>query len=455
MIVRAITIAFLTICLVGCSGLSQKDMRLDPVNVEAIVPETQPVWTYDFGDDSFRALLARGDLGNLDIKTGLVRARLADATVREAQASGVPSLGFAAGASGTIPLAGEKRKSFDWSLPGNLTLDFSGRLTAAIAAADADAKAAGLDVEIARITFAAELARNYVALAASHDQLKRLDRRLSLERAALTIIKQRQTAGLVSATDSLTRQQTIAGLSQEITAAKANRKLLLSRMAILVGTSKPLDIKPTRGLTDLKPRTFPAHLHTDLVLRRLDVLAAEQRLKAADARRLEAVRAAMPRVTLSLGLGAVSETLSGLFSARNITLSPALRLEGSLFDGGLSKARITQSQNTAALLAIAYAQSRLQAETALLDIAVRKTSVIEQTKQAKSALGLAQKVFGLSQQRFKACKEARMEALEAQRGLADAEEKRAALRQEMLSLSVDFESFVLVGGGSSGSDAPR
>jgi outer membrane protein, multidrug efflux system len=136
-------------------------------------------------------------------------------------------------------------------------------------------------------------------------------------------------------------------------------------------------------------------------------------------------------------------------------LSPALRLEGSLFDGGLSKARITQSQNTAALLAIAYAQSRLQAETALLDIAVRKASAIEQTKQAKSALGLAQKVFGLSQQRFKAGKESRMEVLEAQRGLADAEEKRAALRQEMLNLSVDFESFVLGGGGSSGSDAPR
>lgn len=442
---RALLIASVaSVSLGGCATLPGVHQDARPDRVDALRPATPAQWRYEFGDVAFRSLLDQADLQSLDVKAALARAQAADAALASARAEGRPNLGAAFGASRVIP--GQRpsqdqtatRAALDAGLNGAWAVDLSGRISSAIAAADADKRASAIEVEIARATLASELARAYVSVRVADDRLVRLARREANEREALALAQRRLQAGLTPSTEVLSRTQTLAAIAQDQISARLTRKLALTRLAVLSGKSPgAVEVVPA-DLRSLAPND--AEVHTDLALQRYDVTVAEARLAAADARRLEAARAALPRLSLGLTLGSSGNAGQPLFQRRNLALTPTVRIDGAILDGGAAKARARTAGSLATEAEAVYVATRLRAEEALVAVADRRAAVAERERPTLEGLAAAQAQFRSSRLRLEAGRESRLESLDAERALIDAEERAADLRRECLDLSIDLEA---------------
>jgi multidrug efflux system outer membrane protein len=90
---------------------------------------------------------------------------------------------------------------------------------------------------------------------------------------------------------------------------------------------------------------IPAGLPSDLLARRPDIRAAEQRLKAANAN-IGAARAAFfPRISLTAAVGSSSPALHGLFDSGSGSWSFAPQLTLPIFDAGRNRANLTLAES--------------------------------------------------------------------------------------------------------------
>src|SRR6185503_1982919 len=109
-------------------------------------------------------------------------------------------------------------------------------------------------------------------------------------------------------------------------------------LAVLAGrspraiTEGGVERRPEQG--EPQPPVVPEGLPSDLLLRRPDVVEAEQRLIAANARIGEARAALFPRIGLSGYYGGESTDLSDLFTAPARIWSLAFGLAQPIFQGG-------------------------------------------------------------------------------------------------------------------------
>jgi hypothetical protein len=88
----------------------------------------------------------------------------------------------------------------------------------------------------------------------------------------------------------------------------------------------------------------PAGASSDQLLRRPDVIQAEQALVAANAN-IGAARAAMfPRITLSGSAGVVSDTLSGLVNSGTFAWTAAGTAAMAIFDAGRNQANVKSAE---------------------------------------------------------------------------------------------------------------
>jgi len=123
---------------------------------------------------------------------------------------------------------------------------------------------------------------------------------------------------------------------------------------LLTGTPVPAELLPYATTDQPRPLSsqgwlapVPVGVSSRVLLRRPDVIEAEQTMVAANAN-IGVARAAMfPSITLSGSAGSVSDSLSGLFKSGTFAWSLGANLMQTIFDGGRNRssveaARITQ-----------------------------------------------------------------------------------------------------------------
>ncbi len=334
-------------------------------------------------------------------------------------------------------------------------MDLWGRLRSASNAARAELLATEANRETVRIALATEVVRAYFTLVAFDAQVAATRRSLALREEGLALQKVRMNAGLINEFALRQLEGEVAAARAQLPALEANRTAQELALAVLLGRSPRAIMEGAveRRAAQGEPAApvVPEGLPSDLLLRRPDVVSAEQLLIANNARISEARAALFPRIGLSGYLGSESTALSDLFSGPAGIWSLGFALAQPIFQGGRLFAEV-DAANARERQAVAQYQKALQEAfrevRQALNTQVKAREAFEAETARTVALGDA---LRLARIRYQNGLLSLLEVLDSERNLLQAELNRSdALRVQRAAVA---DLVRALGGGWQGFDS--
>ena len=329
-------------------------------------------------------------------------------------------------------------------------LDLWGRLRHATAAARADLLASEAAQDTVRIALAADVVQGYFALRAFDEQVVATQRSLGTRSEWLILQQLRLKEGVISEFDYRQLEAEVAAVRAQLPILENERARQENALAILLGRSPQIIYagRIERTAEDSHPSLalyVPAGLPSELLLRRPDLIEAEQRLIAANAR-IGAARAALfPSLALTGALGSESTLLRDLFSGPAGIWSLFASVTQPVFAAGRLNAGIESAQ---ARERQALAQYQLTVQTAFREVrdAIHAQQKMQQRFAAEEQrVSALRQSLRLAQLRYENGVASQLDVLDAERNLLNAEQGRAdALRAQRAAVA---DLFKALGGG--------
>ena len=309
----------------------------------------------------------------------------------------------------------------------------------------------------AQVSLIAEIATQWLTMAADQDRLKIA----------------RDTARAFGQTVKLTQDRFRIGIASELEVRQASTSYDQARsdiadattliaqdqnaLNLLAGTTLTADMLPSR-LEETSPtlENLPANLPSEVLLRRPDIASAEHQLIAANAN-IGAARAAFfPNISLTAAFGTISLGLSNLFGSGSQNWSVAPSVSQTLFDFGRNKGNLRYAQATRDAAVATYEKSIQTGFREVADALARRGTIGAQLQAQTSLRDNAAGAFRLSDLRFRAGIDTFLTTLDSQRSLYNAQQTLLAARLTRDSNSVEL--YRALGGGlrsdSTGAPAP-
>jgi len=297
----------------------------------------------------------------------------------------------------------------------------------------------------AQILLISSVANAYLALAADRETLKLAADTLRTREDAYRLIWKRFNLGLASELDLRQAQSQMDAARVAVprwtqVAAQDENALIL-----LAGSPLPAALLPAElgGVTP--PAEVFAGLSSEILLLRPDILAAEHRLKAANAY-IGAARAAFfPRISLTAALGTASADLSGLFKSGSGIWSFVPVIALPIFDARTWSAYdVTKVERE-----ITVAQYEKAIQTAfkeVVDALAAQGAVERQIAAQQSLVDAVKETYRLAQVRYTQGLDSYLGVLDAQRSLYGTQQELTALRLARVANLVTL--YKVLGGGA-------
>ncbi|SAL72122.1 RND efflux system outer membrane lipoprotein [Caballeronia arvi] len=193
----------------------------------------------------------------------------------------------------------------------------------------------------AEISLVSQVATQYLQVLQADDLLAVTRQTLKSASDSYGIVKLQFDNGTASDLDLSQAQTVMESAAANLQSQERARAQAVNALVLLLGEPMPADLPgglPLGGqnlLTDI-----PAGLPSDLLLRRPDIMEAEQNLLAANAN-IGAARAAFfPSISLTGNFGTLSPTLGGLFKAGSAAWGFAPTITLPIFEGGQNLANL-------------------------------------------------------------------------------------------------------------------
>jgi len=303
-------------------------------------------WTL-YGDPGLDGLVAEALTHNQDLALAVARVDEARARLQVVDSARIPAVDANFQRDRThaserspipIPQSARERNAYRGQLNVSYEVDLWGRLQSGTDAARADLLATEAARETVRITLATEVVRAYFTLIAFDAQLAATRRSLALRSEGLALQKVRHQAGLINDFTLRQLEAEVAAAQAQLPTLETNRTAQEVALAVLLGRSPRAIMEGSVARRTLQGAPaapiVPEGLPSDLLLRRPDVVQAEQGLIAANARIAEARAALFPRIGLTGYLGRESTELGDLFSGPARIWQLAFGLAQPIFQGG-------------------------------------------------------------------------------------------------------------------------
>ncbi|MDB6061956.1 MAG: hypothetical protein JWM78_2059 [Verrucomicrobiaceae bacterium] len=326
-------------------------------------------WTV-FNDDTLNALVGYSLKSNHDLRIALANLNQARALRRETQFDLAPTV--------TAQAAHQKQRlSADQTYNGQaqtstLTtggfdaiweLDLFGRVRREVEASRAAEAAYAADLHAAQVSVVAEVARNYFELRGAQEQFDVAQRNANNQTETLKIAQARLDAGRGTEFDTARAESLLNTTLATLPAIQMTIENTIHRLSVLVGeqpNALQQTLAPTAALPAL-PRLVQIGSPEQLLRRRPDVNAAEQRLASATANIGVAKGDYFPRVSFTGEIGFAANSRDRIGDAPTATYAYGPSIQWAAFDLGRVQARVSQaSANQQGLLA-AYQQTILRA----------------------------------------------------------------------------------------------
>jgi NodT family efflux transporter outer membrane factor (OMF) lipoprotein len=411
-------------------------------------------WWAAFEDPQLDALLDEALAASPTLAIAAARIRRAQALVEAAVARGgydltgaldVTRQRFTETGIYPPPIAGSTRTTAQLTVNFSYELDYAHRNDAAIAAAHAEAFAAGADAYAARLALVSGVARAYFQLQGLF-ALREVDRSELAQREQLVALTRRRVAAGLDTEAQLARAEAAPPvLRAQIAKLEGAIVLARNQIAALAGEG------PDRGLA-LEPADardsgpgVPEALPLDLLGRRPDLAAARWRAEAA-ARGVDVAKAQfMPNVDLVAFAGLSSLGLEKLLQARStiVGAGPAVRLP--LFSAGGLQASLRGREAEYDLAVEQYNALLVDAVREVADQVQTRRALDNEGRELKTALAAVQRAYDLALERYRAGLADLLSVLDAQGALFT--EQRAAADLKARALQADVALYRALGGG--------
>ena len=437
------------LCLSACQSYPERkpDLNILP----AAYPATTPVdgvavadldWTSVVRDARLRRLVELSLTDSRDLRVALLEAQAARAQSRAQDAAFLPQVQAGGQYSGTHQPMMQGMALSMTTVSLSLTafeLDLFGRLRNQSQSAFATYLAAEEGARAARITLVSAVVEAYLAERAADERLPLARLNAKDWSASLALTRRLKQAGQSDGVE-LAQAEGLATTAQaELEAAERGYRQAQNALALVVGAPLPADLPAPLALVDQPVVVeIAAGLPSDLLTRRPDILQAEQRLKAAQADVRAAKAAFFPTLSLTGQYGFASGDLDRLFdtASRTWTYTPQISLP--LFQGGRLRAQHALSDVRSNLAVANYEKAVQTAFREVADGLAARATYGGQIQAQVAVVGAAERRTELSQRRFRAGIENRIELLDAQRSLYGARQTLIQLRQEQAAASINL-----------------
>lgn len=408
-------------------------------------------WWRGFGsarlDDWIEHRLAQGP----DLAMGAERVLQAQLALRSTASSRFPGLNASASTSRSRSDApggpSVDRESSSAGLSMSYEVDLWGRIGADVRGARASYQASKFDFETLRISTASTLASTYFQMLATAERLGLARENLAIAERVLGIVEARFRNGV--ATPLEVSQQTVAVLSQRtaLVPLETQQRQLAAALALLLGeVPQGFDAGGERFDQLSIPAVAPG-LPSQLLQRRPDIAAAEEGLVSAAASVHSARTALFPSISLSGSGGASSVELLSLTNP-STSLSAALSMGLTLFDGGRRSAQIETARSRERVAVETYAAA---VRTALkeVDDALGNADVgVRQEISQQETVAQARRSLELAELRYREGADDLLSVLDGQRTLFQAQDALVQLRLARLNAALAL--YRALGGGWEG-----
>ena len=418
-------------------------------------------WWEGFGDPQLSALVSQALVQNLDMAQAQARVAQARAALGAADAALLPSAtlnGQAARAYQSVetPLgqvldatAGYNRygNSYEANLDASWELDLFGGLRRGREATLADYQASEAGVVATRLTVAAQTADIYTTLRGLQTRLAIAQRQVDTQQELLEKVRLLHGQGLAA---QFQVQQTEGQLSQvkaSVPVLQTGLDAAMNALDVMLGTPPGTHRAELSGAGAIPraPQLASTGSPADLLRRRPDLIVAERRLVAANARIGMAISEYYPTFSLSALLGSATTQGGNLFSSGAAQSAGVLGLRWRLFDFARINAQIDQAKGQQAEALAAYRQSVLRAsedvENAFSALVNRETQTATLTAGETSLSSARQSSFVAYQNGAASL----IEVLNADETLLRASDAKAQAQTE--SAHAAIAAFRALGGG--------
>ncbi len=423
-------------------------------------------WRDMFGDPRLQRLVELALENNRDLRISTLNVEAArsqfkvarGAQLPQLEASGsyarqrVPSEGGSLGAGGAPPVgvgapAGAEFGQFTASAAlTSFEIDLFGRLRSQTQSAFERYLGTEEGRRAARIALIGSVADAYLGERLAEQQLALTERTLTDWNASLAIARQLREARQGSGVEVAQAEGQVRQVEADLSARKRALAEARNALELLVGGPIPTDAPPPGDLMSVPIMTkLPVGLSSDLLIHRPDIRQAEHELRAANAD-IGAARAAFfPRISLTGLFGFTSAAFGDLFKGDSHNWSFTPSISQPIFNGGSLQGSLKLAEVRKSIAVANYERTIQSAFREVSDgIAGRETFGVQLTSQ-RLALEAAQKRVELSNLRYRAGVDSRLELLDAQRTEYAAKQALLELRRQELSSAVGL--YRALGGG--------
>ena len=397
-------------------------------------------WQTFFADARLQQLIQIALDNNRDLRVALLNVEQAKTQVDSHNADRWPTVYAGAGLSRGTASDGSTGSTFTagLSIPATLAyeVDLFGRLHSLSDAAFAQYLATTQAGRAAQISLVGAVASSYFALQADSALLDLAQQTLATRDDSLKLIQLRFDQGASSQLDLSQAQSLLQAARVSVAQSTRQRLLDVNALNLLLGQAAPVALTAAGTQAPVQLAELPVGLSSEVLLRRPDVLQAEQQLLAAHAN-IGAARAAFfPKIFLSTSVGSVSNQLEGLFKDGSFAWSIGPQLLLPIFDAGRNEANLAAAKAAREVAVAQYEKAIQSAFREVADALAGRATLGEQYQAQQAQTRSEAERARLTELRFKNGASSYLEVLDAQRSLfaaQQAELQLAALVQQNLA----------------------
>ena len=396
--------------LLACA--SDPPKRSDVLNLALGKTDVLPQWGSEFSvgkfdeltlgfplDSQLKKLIQDAIINNLDIRMARSRVDQSRGVLAAVSGTRLPNVGIG-GQLGTSTIPTATSAISGVGIIANWEIDIWGRVASAAGASQARVEASELDRVYTQQIIAASVIKSWIAVSEAKQQVALSQNVLDYAKKQNEYLAQGEKVGRNSAQEVSLNAAAIDMYQNQLITYQTQLNQAKRSMEILLGRYPSAQLDANHDYPS--PITeIPAGIPAEIIARRPDVLAVQQRYNAAFYDVEDAKRARLPAIRLSGGIGYIDESAISLASGIN---NPISSLTGSifapLFMGGQLQANqdiktAKQSEVLAqyakvSLTALSEVEYTLDNDRKLKD---RQTAMTSQTNHMNKALTFEQQKF--------------------------------------------------------------
>jgi multidrug efflux system outer membrane protein len=416
-------------------------------------------WEEFFTDPDLQKVIALALEHNRDLRLAVLNIDRTRALYGVQKAELFPSInlrgtGLEQRSAEDLTVPGRDRVSSQYSVNLGITsweLDLFGRIRSLKEQALESYLATEEARRAAQIALISEIASRYLTLAADRQSLALAQSTLQTRQDALNLIQLRFDNDIANEIDLYRAKSQVDAAHLDV--ARQNQQIDqdINALDLLAGTPVPRDLLPTDLTAFQQPLRIEPGISSEVLLQRPDIIAAEHRLKGANAFVGAARAAFFPRISLTTALGTASDELSGLFGAGSDTWNFAPLISMPVFDPR-TRAAYQVSKADQDIAVNRYEQAIQTAFREVADALAVRRHVDQQVQAQQAFVESAKNIKDLAQKRYAKGIDSYLGVLDAERSLYAAEQGGILL--QLAKLANEVKLYAVLGGGGTSSQTP-